>query len=242
MSISAYTVLAIDASTERCSVALNQRGQITSQVCNVPRSHAQALLPMVDALLSDAEITLKQLDAIVVTLGPGSFTGIRICLSIAQGLSYGAKLPLIGVNSLEVMAQGLIGRPKSENATLVSCLDARMGEVYWATYTHQDGFLTEALPPAVSSPEQFNAAMESITGAAVGIGHGFQLDNISGDDCAECYSEELPHAEHLLSLWNDDSFKLALSKANDANCSGVEPLYLRNEVAWEKRTRIRTQS
>ncbi len=239
MSISAYTVLAIDASTERCSVALNQRGQITSQVCNIPRSHAQALLPMVDALLNEAEITLKQLDAIVVTLGPGSFTGIRICLSVAQGLSYGANIPLIGANSLEVMAQGLIGRPKTENATLVSCLDARMGEVYWATYTHQNGLLTEVLPPAVSSPEQFNIGLKSVSGTAIGIGHGFQLPSVNRDDCTACYSEELPHAEHLLSLWSDDSFKLAL---RETKSSEIEPLYLRNEVAWEKRTRIRTQN
>lgn len=249
MPITQHTVLAIDASTERCSVALNYRGQNSSQVCDIPKSHAQALLPMVDALLSEAELTLQALDAIIVTLGPGSFTGIRICLSVAQGLTYGANLPLIGVNSLEVLAQGLVDASAPENSTLVSCLDARMSEVYWAAYTHQNGKLTEVCPPAVSSPEQFNAALALIDGNILGAGHGFSVPGVgvndgavngaaNGETSTQIKVDELPHATHILTLWDDASLKLALSHAATTE---VEPLYLRNQVAWEKRKRIRTQ-
>ncbi len=242
MSIQRHTVLAIDASTEQSSVALNYLGQLSSQVCNIPKSHAQSLLPMVDQLLSNAGITLSQLDAIAVTLGPGSFTGVRICLSIAQGLAYGAKVPLVGANSLEVLAHGV----QSDDAFdplkhkyVVSCLDARMSEVYWASYRVGEGAMIETEAPAVVAPSQFNDTVNPYRSESIAGGHGLNVDTVDNTEFSVCLPGALPLAKNLLSIWNDDSFNTALNLARKNGLDAIEPLYLRNEVAWEKRTRIR---
>ncbi|MFL0799113.1 MAG: tRNA (adenosine(37)-N6)-threonylcarbamoyltransferase complex dimerization subunit type 1 TsaB [Agarilytica sp.] len=243
MPIQGHKVLAIDASTEQSSVALHCNGRIRSSACDIPKSHAQALLPMVDQLMSDAGIALSQLDAIVVTLGPGSFTGVRICLSVAQGLAYGAKVPLIGANSLEVLAQGVVANKAFESPKhrhVVSCLDARMSEVYWAGYKFEEGRLVEIAPPSVVSPSQFNASVAPYAGNAIAGGHGLGVDIVDADAFNLCLPDELPLAKNVLSIWCDDGFNTALELARKKGIGSIEPLYLRNEVAWEKRTRIRT--
>ncbi len=243
MSIQHHTVLAIDASTEQSSVALNYKGQTLSQVCNIPKSHAQALLPMVDQLLSDANITLCQLDAIAVTLGPGSFTGVRICLSIAQGLAYGAGVPLVGANSLEVLAYGVQAEgcfDSVKHKYVLSCLDARMAEVYWAGYRIEEESLIEVEAPSVVSPSQFNQSVNPYRIDSIIGGHGLSVDEVDDSGFSACLPNELPLAKNLLSIWNDDGFNTALNRARSRGLDAIEPLYLRNEVAWEKRTRIRT--
>ncbi len=243
MSIQRHTVLAIDASTEQSSVALNCKGQTRSQVCNIPKSHAQALLPMVDQLLSDASITLSQLDAIAVTLGPGSFTGVRICLSVAQGLAYGAKVPLVGANSLEVLAYGVQAEASFDplkHKYVLSCLDARMAEVYWAGYRIDEERLIEVEAPSVVSPSQFNESVNPYRTESIVGGHGLGVDEVDNTGFSACFLDELPLAKNLLSIWSDDSFNTALNQARNNGLEAIEPLYLRNEVAWEKRTRIRT--
>ncbi|MFL0803090.1 MAG: tRNA (adenosine(37)-N6)-threonylcarbamoyltransferase complex dimerization subunit type 1 TsaB [Agarilytica sp.] len=243
MSIQRHTVLAIDASTEQSSVALNYKGHIHSQVCNIPKSHAQALLPMVDQVLSDADITLPELDGIAVTLGPGSFTGVRICLSVAQGLAYGAKVPLVGANSLEVLAYGIHSNTSfdpCEHRYVVSCLDARMSEVYWAGYRVEQGRMIEVEVPSVVSPARFNEAVNPYRSESIAGGHGLSLASLESTGFNVCLPDELPLAKNLLSIWDDDSFNTALNQARKNGLDAIEPLYLRNEVAWEKRTRIRT--
>lgn len=99
-------ILALDTATEACSVALWNDGEIHSlfEVC--PREHTQRVLPMVQQLLADQGITLNQLDALAFARGPGSFTGVRIGIGIAQGLALGAGLPMLGVSTLATLAQG----------------------------------------------------------------------------------------------------------------------------------------
>jgi len=125
-------LLAIDTSTEACSAALVVSDEIISRYEIAPRRHAELILPMVDSLLSEAEMTFPQLDALAFGRGPGSFTGLRIAAGVTQGIAFGLDLPVVPVSSLAALAQGacrLLGVER-----ILAGFDARMQEVYWSMY------------------------------------------------------------------------------------------------------------
>lgn len=119
-------ILALDTATEACSVALWNDGEIHSLFEICPREHTQRILPMVQQVLADSGLTLKDLDALAFGQGPGSFTGVRIGIGIAQGLALGADLPLLGVSSLAAMAQGAFRQMQATQ--VLAAIDARMGK------------------------------------------------------------------------------------------------------------------
>ena len=128
-------ILALETSTESGSCALWLDGLVIERICPAGRSHSETLLPLVRELMAEAGISVGQLDAIAFDAGPGAFTGLRVACGAAQGLAVAAGLPLIPVVSLEVMAA-------TTNAErVISLLDARMGEVYGASYQRrEDGY------------------------------------------------------------------------------------------------------
>jgi len=123
-------LLAIDTSTEACSAALSCNGDINSRFELAPQRHVELILPMVNELMSDAQLSLKQLDGLAFCRGPGAFTGVRIATSVVQGLAFAADLPVMSVSSLAALAQGVI----DESCPIIAAIDARMGEIYAATY------------------------------------------------------------------------------------------------------------
>jgi len=129
--------LAIEASSECCSVALEHDGETLSRQAIEPRGHALRILPWVDELLADAGIGHARVDRLVVSRGPGGFTSLRIGLAIVQGLALAHDLPVHPVSSLEVLAQS--GDPERRQSHLLAILDARMGEVYAAWYRVANG-------------------------------------------------------------------------------------------------------
>ena len=124
------TLLALDTSTEACSVALWHKGEKTHLDELAQRTHTKRILPMVDELLANSGINLKQVDALAFGRGPGSFTGVRVGAGIAQGLAFGADLPVIAVSNLTAMAQAAFELHQAEN--VVAAIDARMNEVYFS--------------------------------------------------------------------------------------------------------------
>ncbi len=125
-------ILAIDTSHAICSVALNISEKITSRVSAAPRQHARQLLPMIEALLAEQGLRARDLDAIALVIGPGSFTGLRIGAGVAQGLSFATGVPVLCISSLAVMA---MQAHLEQHCDLVSvCLLAREDEVYAASY------------------------------------------------------------------------------------------------------------
>jgi len=123
-------LLAIETSTEACSVALHHGGTTIARSELAPRRHAELVLPMAEALLAEAGIGRRQLDAIAVGRGPGAFTGVRLAVSMAQGMALGLDLPVIPISSLAALA---LDAPDN-GAAVLAVIDARMGEVYAASY------------------------------------------------------------------------------------------------------------
>ena len=127
--MSSLSLLAIDSSTEACSVALKYKYDVLERFEIAPKQHTKLILPFVDELLLEAGLSLADLDAIAFTAGPGSFTGLRITASIVQALAYAADLPVVPVSTLATIAQGVFSQLDTELPILVA-MDARMQQVY----------------------------------------------------------------------------------------------------------------
>ena len=147
-------ILAIDTATENCSAALLIDGNVRSREIEMERGHAERILPMVDDLLSEAGITLQDLDAIAFGRGPGSFTGVRLAVTVTQGLAFGAGLGVVPVSDLRAVAQRAFDSDATLTRALV-CNDARMSEVYWACYERGgDGLARLEGEERVSKPSE----------------------------------------------------------------------------------------
>ncbi|MEO8673722.1 MAG: tRNA (adenosine(37)-N6)-threonylcarbamoyltransferase complex dimerization subunit type 1 TsaB [Tahibacter sp.] len=125
-------LLAIETSTEACSVALWMRGHVIERREIAPRRHAELVLPMAESLLAEAGITRRALDGVAVGRGPGAFTGVRLAISVAQGIALGLDLPVVPVSSLAALA---LDAPDDGKAVL-ALIDARMGEIYAGAFRH----------------------------------------------------------------------------------------------------------
>ncbi|HCR4096761.1 TPA: tRNA (adenosine(37)-N6)-threonylcarbamoyltransferase complex dimerization subunit type 1 TsaB [Providencia rettgeri] len=223
-------ILAVDTATEACSVALWCDGEIISRFAISPREHTQKVLPMVEEVLAEAGMGLNQLDALAFGRGPGSFTGVRIGVGIAQGLALGADLPMIGVSSLMTLAQGAL-RLTGQTQVLVA-IDARMSEIYCAQYQYvvDREWLGEGTE-AVLQPDDFKAQFTSLTGqwCYAGTGWAAYPTLLAGDKALSDSQVTLPDAQDMLpiaaQLWQQGK---AIAVEN------VEPTYLRNEVTWKK--------
>lgn len=223
--------LALDTSTEACSAAIQLQGEIDSQFELAPREHTQRILPMVAALLQRHDCQLAQLDAIVCCRGPGSFTGVRIGIGIAQGLAYGAKLPLIGVSSLACLAQRAW---RQHGITRVlAAIDARMGEVYWAEYQRDNqGRWQGEASEQVITPTQAISRMQQLSGEWGMAGTGWQAypQLLEGHDLQLMASDALlPTAEDMLPLATT-----GWQQQGGVAAAEIEPIYLRNQVTWKK--------
>ncbi|MFK8257060.1 tRNA (adenosine(37)-N6)-threonylcarbamoyltransferase complex dimerization subunit type 1 TsaB [Erwinia sp. AnSW2-5] len=224
-------ILAIDTATEACSVALLNDDRLLAHFELCAREHTQRILPLVQQILQEGGVALKDLDALAFGRGPGSFTGVRIGIGIAQGLSLGANLPLIGVSTLKTMAQSawrLHGASR-----VLAAIDARMGEVYWAEYQRdeQGNWLGEETE-AVLKPDAAAARMAALSGQWACVGTGWQAwpQLAENSMLALTLSDvTLPCAEDMLPLAQQ-----ALAAGMTVAPEQAEPTYLRNEVTWKK--------
>lgn len=223
-------ILAVDTATEACSIALWCEGDIISRFAVSPREHTQKILPMVEDVLAEAGMGLNQLDALAFGRGPGSFTGVRIGVGIAQGLALGANLPMIGVSSLMTLAEGAF-RIAGHKQVLVA-IDARMSEIYCAQYqrTSEGHWLGEETE-AVLLPDDFKNKFTGLSGVWSYAGTGWEAYPSLLNDSASLSNSHitLPDAQDMLpiaaQLWQQGKVVAV---------ENVEPTYLRNEVTWKK--------
>jgi tRNA threonylcarbamoyladenosine biosynthesis protein TsaB len=125
-------ILSIETSTSICSVAIHERGELRAvSEIKEPGAHAEKLLDLVDAAMKQAELRMSDLEAVAVSQGPGSYTGLRIGVSTAKGIAYGLEIPLIGINTLQAMAASQL---VNQGEFVVAVLDARRKEVYTQTF------------------------------------------------------------------------------------------------------------
>jgi tRNA threonylcarbamoyladenosine biosynthesis protein TsaB len=157
-------VLALETSTEYCSVALWCDGVLTQQGEHAGQRHSQLLLPQCRSVLATAKLELGDLDAIAFSSGPGSFTGLRIACAVAQGLAFGLDVPVVGISSLLALAAA------TPAERVLACLDARMGEVYYACYQRDLQGWHEMSSPRVCRAEAVSLPDE---GSWMGCGNGF---------------------------------------------------------------------
>jgi tRNA threonylcarbamoyladenosine biosynthesis protein TsaB len=219
--------LGIDASTECCSAALLLDDKIFEKSQISPQGHTKLLLPMVDELLKEQNIKLEDLEAIVCGKGPGSFTGVRIGVSMAQGLAFGAEKKLIGINDLQALAYRAIEDTNIKNA--IVAIDARMGEVYLGIYSF-DEKLIPLIDECVVKPEDAIEKIKEVISDKqfAYCGTGFKtyeqiMENFEGVIRAPI---DLPLASSLL--------KIANIQGESLEPEEVLPLYIRDNVAWKK--------
>lgn len=226
-------LLAIETSANLCSVALARDGEIVDRVVSEPRGHARHLLPAIDRLLIDTGLTLRRLDAIAVTTGPGSFTGLRIGIGVAQGLAYGAGLPAVPVSSLATLAQGGIrGGHLVQGDVAVTLLDARMDEVYWGLYQVAGELVVAVHPDRVDAPHAIKFAGDPPGGSRyVGLGDGWKFAVQFPFKPAHYDVQAAPQARDMIPL-----ALAALRAGATVTPEALEPRYLRDNH-WQKRQR-----
>ena len=240
-------ILALDAATEACSVALLQVDPLqagplqtapTAQDLLVRelepgRGASDLILPLVQEVLAEAGLALPDLSAIAFGRGPGGFTGVRLAASVAQGLAFGAGLPVIPVSDLRAVAQRVLDEIPAAAGVLV-CNDARMREVYWTCCERDAGGLaSEVCLEQVGPPETVQLPTTS-HGSVYGAGRGFlaypQLAERLGPTLAGLRPEPLPRAREIARLG------LAQFAAGGAvPADQALPVYLRDDIARPSR-------
>ncbi|MPS49333.1 tRNA (adenosine(37)-N6)-threonylcarbamoyltransferase complex dimerization subunit type 1 TsaB [Methylobacillus sp.] len=222
-------LLALDTSTEYLSLALLLDGKLAERELLAGQSHSQRILPLLRELLDETGLSLRDLDGIAFGAGPGSFTGLRIACGVAQGLAFGAGLPVIGVSTLLALAEDAQGADR-----VIACLDARMGEVYHAAYEKTATGWQEVIAAGLYAPDM----VPDIEGDGwTGTGSGWKayaqaLEQRYGRQLAQCIPQAYPRAAAIA--------RLALpgfAAAQGRPASEAAPIYIRNKVALTTRER-----
>jgi tRNA threonylcarbamoyladenosine biosynthesis protein TsaB len=230
---SSISVLALDTSTRVQSVAAGEPGvAMTQRDLEVQSGHSSSLLESVHEVLGEAGLLLRDIRLLVVGIGPGSFTGLRIGMAAIKGLAYATGKPIVGVSSLMALAHGAAGFPDA----VATATDARKGEVFGAVWERQQGGAPVALlPEAAFKPMAFARACAALGRPLVGVGNGFAI-----------YPDDLHNAEmHVLEPafgWPRASMlaELGVMQFGERGATPIEqlePRYLRlseAEINWPK--------
>lgn len=224
-------ILAVDTATEACSAALYINGELFECYQLAPREHTQLILQMIEQLLEQQQLSLKQLDALAFGRGPGSFTGVRIATGVVHGLAFASELPVVPVSTLAAIAQ--YTHQQSGCRQVLAGIDARMGGIYWGAYALGDDGLMQlqgteqiASPDALQLPESgewFGA------GSAWGSYQSELQQRFAQAGAAQLLGNDsslLPHAAAMAELAAAEFVQgHALSAAQ------AQPVYLRDDVA-----------
>lgn len=221
-------LLALDASTEFLSLAVSGDSDIYHYDQNAGQAASQLILPQIQILLEKAGLALSDLDGIAFGAGPGSFTGVRVACGVAQGLGFGANIPVVGVNVLTALAQA------SDAERVVVATDARMKEVYHAAYERKNDDWIEVHAAGVYKPD----TVPKVEGEGwTGVGTAWQVyDEVLSQQYEGQIDNKLPTltpaATAILAL-AAPVFEGGLAKP----ASEARPVYIRNRVALTSKER-----
>lgn len=228
-------LLAISTSVENVAVAIGDRsGVVASASARSDRRHAESLVPLIDAVRRHGDIELADLAAIAVDVGPGLFTGLRVGVTTAQSLAWALEIPVIGVGSLDALAQDA---PRTDEI-VATVLDARRGEVYWSVHRRRHDTVDPVVEPCVSSPDDLVVHLRERSQSVTCVGTGALryrelLDEVPGvtiDDSRPPW----PTASAVLALAAPRAAKEDWVVPGD-----LAPIYLRApdaEINWSTRT------
>jgi len=221
-------LLALDTSSIACSVALQLDDAVSELHEEQPREHTALLMPMIDSLLESAGAALRDLDAIVLGNGPGSFIGMRIAASVAQGLAYAAELRIVPISSMAAVAAQVFD--EHDAAEVVVAQDAHMNEVYLGVYGLDDGLVAAALPERLHGMNAIQLKKDGIAGPRVAAGFGWQRypELLSANrDRFDTVADVLhPRARYLLRPG-----EAGVESRRSVEPRDVAPAYLRQKVA-----------
>jgi tRNA threonylcarbamoyladenosine biosynthesis protein TsaB len=228
-------LIALETSTEYCSVALWQNGAVSERCELVGQKHSEVLIAMLDALLRDAGITVKQVNGIAFGKGPGSFTGVRIACGVAQGLALGADVSVVGVCTLKALAEAS-GKDK-----VIAALDARMGELYLAAYEKRNGEWVTVIEPCLCKPGD---APQVPGNSWFGAGSGYAVNpsSSSGQALSQHYGKQLLGTDALAVPQAGAVAQIAaieFARGNAVDAALALPLYLRDKVALKTSERTK---
>lgn len=225
--IPAMNLLALETSTEACSVALVHGEQVIARSEIAPRRHAELVLPMADALLAEAGLSRHALDCIAVGRGPGAFTGVRLGVSLAQGMALALDLPVITVSSLLALA---MEAPPDDGAVILAVIDARMGEIYAACYRYDEwGQLQPLDDERVLKPDQLelpDASAWHIVGSGWTTYEDTLRKRLGAAELRSAEGGRYPQAVHVAQI---AARRFAAGEAQPAEFA--LPVYLRDKVA-----------
>ena len=218
-------ILLIETSTSVLSVALAQDGTVVSErVCTEARMQASLTAPLVKEVLDEAGLTTRDCDAVCVSSGPGSYTGLRVGVSTAKGLAFGAGKPLLAVGTLDILVASCLSEPSEESPVfIVPMIDARRMEVYTAVYSGEGQRLTE-VEAKVIGPDSFADYLEQ--GEVLFVGDGaLKCRDTIGHPHAR-FQEAFPLARHMAK-----AAQKAFDEGKFENLAYFEPFYLKDFVA-----------
>lgn len=225
-------ILAIDTATEACSVALYRDGNVQEIHEITPRQQSYRLFSMLRELLPSGQLADHGIDAIAYGSGPGSFTGLRIAASAVQGLAFANGLPGISISTLAAQAQAVLREGgATEGDTVLSTLDARIGEIYHAAYRFENGLAVEMYSPVASAASAIELQLPASPLYAIGSGCRFF------DEFPDELKGRVLSVNAKLVSRAKDLIPLALAKlsAGDVqNPRDVHPVYVRDEINWKK--------
>ncbi len=222
-------VLAVETSTEYCSVALWQDGKINHRSALVGQKHSERLMEMIAALLDEAGVKVAQLDGIAFGSGPGSFTGVRIACAVTQGLAVGAGLPVVGISTLLALAEA------TGQMRVIAALDARMGEIYHAAYEKQGTAWMTTSEPCLCKPD-IAPMLAGSAWFAVGSGFAMYQDALAARYAGQLQGVNTTAVPQAVAIATLGAAQLAQGSGMDAALA--TPLYLRDKVALKTSERI----
>ena len=226
-------ILLIETSTAQLSTALAEDGVVTAfRVCGEPRMQAALTAPSVKEILDEKELTVKDLDAVCVGKGPGSYTGLRVGVSTAKGLCFGAGIPLLSAGTLDVLVSEAhrLGVVPAGCRAIVPMVDARRMEVYAAVFTPDGRQLTETAPVIVG-PDSF--ADRLAEGPVLFIGDGALKCREVLPSPNAFFAEAFPTAMAMAPLSD-----AAYTQKRFEDVAYFEPFYLKDFVATVSRKKL----